>query len=125
MPQYLKDGVVDIAIIGENVLIEKGSNITVAEKLGFSKCRVSLAVPKSSAYSKSNYHRVFVCFSCKREGHKQRSCPDVKCFRCARTGHLSYDCDYKLSDRSARVCEIRYESVDSPRVTRPKEGDVR
>ena len=52
IPQYLKDGVVDIAIIGENVLKEKGSNITVAEKLGFSKCRVSLAVPKSSAYSK-------------------------------------------------------------------------
>ncbi len=52
IPQYLKDGVVDIAIIGENVLREKGSNITVVEKLGFSKCRVSLAVPKSSAYSK-------------------------------------------------------------------------
>lgn len=52
IPQYLKDGVVDIAIIGENVLKEKGSNITVAEKLGFSKCRVSLAVPKSSPYSK-------------------------------------------------------------------------
>jgi len=51
IPQYLKDGVVDIAIIGENVLKEKGSNITVEEKLGFSKCRVSLAVPKSSPYS--------------------------------------------------------------------------
>lgn len=52
IPQYLKDGVVDIAFIGENVLKEKGSNITVAEKLGFSKCRVSLAVPKSSTYSR-------------------------------------------------------------------------
>lgn len=52
IPQYLKDGVVDIAIIGENVLKEKGNEITVAEKLGFSKCRVSLAVPKSSPYSK-------------------------------------------------------------------------
>jgi ATP phosphoribosyltransferase len=54
IPQYLKDGVVDIAIIGENVLEEKGRNIVVAEKLGFSKCRVSLAVPKSSAYSSIN-----------------------------------------------------------------------
>ena len=48
IPQYLKDGVVDAAIIGENVLLEKGKDITIVEKLGFSKCRVSIAVPKSS-----------------------------------------------------------------------------
>ncbi|MEO1031677.1 MAG: ATP phosphoribosyltransferase [Bacteroidota bacterium] len=48
IPQYLKDGVVDAAIIGENVLIEKGQDIAIVEKLGFSKCRVSIAVPKSS-----------------------------------------------------------------------------
>jgi len=48
IPQYLRDGVVDAAIIGENVLVEKGEDITVVEKLGFSKCRVSIAVPKSS-----------------------------------------------------------------------------
>lgn len=51
IPQYLRDGVVDIAIIGENVLIEKGKDIIKGEKLGFSKCRVSLAVPKSLAYN--------------------------------------------------------------------------
>jgi ATP phosphoribosyltransferase len=51
IPQYLRDGVVDIAIIGENVLIEKGHDIEIAEKLGFSKCRVSLAVPKSVKYN--------------------------------------------------------------------------
>ncbi|TQO36533.1 ATP phosphoribosyltransferase [Arenibacter algicola] len=50
IPQYLRDGVVDIAIIGENVLIEKGEDIYIAEKLGFSKCKVSLAVPKSVKY---------------------------------------------------------------------------
>jgi len=50
IPQYLRDGVVDIAIIGENVLIEKGGDIDIVEKLGFSKCRVSLAVPKSIKY---------------------------------------------------------------------------
>ncbi|WP_339627145.1 ATP phosphoribosyltransferase [uncultured Maribacter sp.] len=50
IPQYLRDGVVDIAIIGENVLIEKGEDISIAEKLGFSKCKVSLAVPKSFKY---------------------------------------------------------------------------
>jgi ATP phosphoribosyltransferase len=50
IPQYLRDGVVDIAIIGENVLIEKGEDIGIVEKLGFSKCRVSLAVPKGVKY---------------------------------------------------------------------------
>ena len=48
IPQYLKDGVVDAAIIGENVLVEKGDGITIAERLGFSKCKVSIAVPKTS-----------------------------------------------------------------------------
>ena len=48
IPQYLRDGVVDAAIIGENVLIEKGNDIKIIEKLGFSKCRVSIAIPKSS-----------------------------------------------------------------------------
>ncbi|WP_353145860.1 ATP phosphoribosyltransferase [Chryseobacterium sp.] len=46
IPQYLEDGVVDIAIVGENLLVEKQKNIPVIQKLGFSKCRVSLAVPK-------------------------------------------------------------------------------
>ncbi|PTM09419.1 MAG: ATP phosphoribosyltransferase [Bacteroidetes bacterium] len=50
IPQYLIDGVVDAAIIGENVLIEKGNDIEYVEKLGFSKCRVSVAVPKGSNY---------------------------------------------------------------------------
>lgn len=54
IPQYLKDGVVDVAIIGDNVLIEKGNGITVVEKLGFSKCRVSLAVPKGVNYKNIN-----------------------------------------------------------------------
>ncbi|MBU2951130.1 ATP phosphoribosyltransferase [Tamlana agarivorans] len=51
IPQYLKDGVVDAAIIGENVLIEKGNGINVVEKLGFSTCRVCIAVPKTTEYS--------------------------------------------------------------------------
>ncbi len=51
IPQYLRDGVVDIAIIGENVLIEKGKDISIAERLNFSKCKVSLAVPKEFVYN--------------------------------------------------------------------------
>lgn len=46
IPQYLEDGVVDIAIVGENLLIEKQKKIKIVQKLGFSKCRVSIAVPK-------------------------------------------------------------------------------
>ena len=51
IPQYLIDGVVDIAIVGDNLLIEKGLNIQIAERLGFSKCRVSVAVPKAFEYN--------------------------------------------------------------------------
>lgn len=54
IPQYLKDGVVDIAIIGSNILVEKGEGITTALELGFSRCRVSLAVPKSMDYNNLN-----------------------------------------------------------------------
>ena len=46
IPKYLRDGVVDLAIIGENLIFEKGKDLTVVEKLGFSKCRVCIAVPK-------------------------------------------------------------------------------
>lgn len=55
IPQYLKDGVVDIAIIGENLLIEKGEGINFIEKLGFSKCKVSLAIPKGEVYDGIQY----------------------------------------------------------------------
>ena len=45
----------DIAIIGENVLIEKGQDITIVERLGFSKCKVSLAIPKNKKYTGISY----------------------------------------------------------------------
>ena len=51
IPQYLLDGVVDIAIVGDNILVEKGGNIKIVEKLGFSKCRVSVAVPKAFEFN--------------------------------------------------------------------------
>jgi ATP phosphoribosyltransferase len=50
IPQYLRDGVVDLAILGENLLAEKGVDLEVIEPLGFSKCRVSIAVPKGTAF---------------------------------------------------------------------------
>ena len=51
IPQYIRDGVVDLAILGENLLAEKGSDLSIIEKLGFSKCRVSIAVPKGVSFS--------------------------------------------------------------------------
>lgn len=55
IPQYIEDGVVDIAIVGENLLIEQNRNVKIFERLGFSKCRVSLAVPKNVEYNSINY----------------------------------------------------------------------
>lgn len=50
IPQYLIDGVVDLAIVGDNLLVEKGKHIEVIQRLGFSKCKVSVAVPKTFDY---------------------------------------------------------------------------
>ena len=50
IPQYLRDGVVDIAILGENLLVEKGADLKTIIPLGFSKCRVSLAIPKEATF---------------------------------------------------------------------------
>ena len=48
IPKYLEDRVADIAIIGENLLFEQEKQVDVICKLGFSKCRVSLAIPKEN-----------------------------------------------------------------------------
>src|SRR4249919_1821228 len=50
IPQYVEDGVADIGIVGENVLLEKGKTVEVVEQLGFGKCRLSLAVPRSMEF---------------------------------------------------------------------------
>lgn len=52
IPQYVEDKVADIGIVGENVLRENGRDVAAIEKLGFGKCRLSLAVPKSFEYEK-------------------------------------------------------------------------
>ncbi len=51
IPQYVADGVADVGIVGENVLAEAGEKVETLEKLGFGKCRLSLAVPKNFQYS--------------------------------------------------------------------------
>lgn len=51
IPQYLRDGVVDLAILGSNLLVEKGMDLEIIETLGFSRCKVSIAVPKGTSFS--------------------------------------------------------------------------
>lgn len=51
IPGYVADQVADLGIIGENVYVESSKNVEVIEKLGFSKCRLSIAVPKTFDYN--------------------------------------------------------------------------
>lgn len=57
IPQYLEDGVVDIAIVGDNLLVEKNKKVRIIEKLGFSKCRLALAIPKSVKTDDPSYFK--------------------------------------------------------------------
>jgi ATP phosphoribosyltransferase len=50
IPEYVEDGVADIGIVGQNVLAEKNRKVDTVEALGFGKCRLSIAVPKSLVY---------------------------------------------------------------------------
>ncbi|MEO4005528.1 MULTISPECIES: ATP phosphoribosyltransferase [unclassified Flavobacterium] len=54
IPQYLMDGVADLAIIGQNLLFEKGFPIETLMPLGFSKCRVAVAVPEAFPFISIN-----------------------------------------------------------------------
>lgn len=55
IPQYVEDGIADIGILGENVVIESGCEVDSVKKLGFAGCRLSLAVPKTENYKDVNY----------------------------------------------------------------------
>lgn len=49
IPEYVQDAVADIGIVGENVIVEKNKQVASIEKLGFGKCRLSIAIPKSGS----------------------------------------------------------------------------
>ena len=51
IPQSVADGVADIGIVGENEYAEKKKNVVLTKRLGFSKCRLSLAIPKEINYT--------------------------------------------------------------------------
>ena len=50
IPQYVEDGVADIGIVGENVVLEKNKEVKLIDRLGFGKCRLSIAIPKDDKY---------------------------------------------------------------------------
>ena len=55
IPQYVEDEVADLGIVGENVLYEKSKNVEIVEKLGFGKCRLSIAVSRSETYDSTRF----------------------------------------------------------------------
>ena len=54
IPDYVQDGVADIGIVGENVLVESNKKVDEVLKMGFGKCRLSLAVPRNMQYNSIN-----------------------------------------------------------------------
>ncbi len=55
IPGYVADGVADLGIVGQNELVEKDKDVDTLKKLGFSKCRLSLAIPKGEEYPGIRY----------------------------------------------------------------------
>jgi ATP phosphoribosyltransferase len=51
IPEYVASGVADIGIVGENVVLESNSDVKIVDRLGFGKCRLSIAVPKGKRYA--------------------------------------------------------------------------
>lgn len=55
IPEYVQDGVADLAILGENVVIESRAQVEVLKQLNFSRCKLSLAIPKAEEYTGTHY----------------------------------------------------------------------
>src|SRR5687768_13946074 len=55
IPQYVEDRVADIGIVGENIFEEKNKSNELVKRLGFAKCRLSVAIPRNENYQDSNY----------------------------------------------------------------------
>jgi ATP phosphoribosyltransferase len=55
IPQYVADAVADIGIVGENIVFEKNKDVVIIDKLGFGKCRLSIAVPRNENYNNVSF----------------------------------------------------------------------
>ena len=51
IPGYVADGVADAGVVGENVVLEKNADVRMLDRLGFAKCRLSIALPKGEPYN--------------------------------------------------------------------------
>ena len=51
IPEFVASGMADIGIVGENEFVERGRDANIVKRLGFSKCRISLAIPEEIGYS--------------------------------------------------------------------------
>ena len=51
IPECVASGIADIGIVGENEFVERGKDANVVKRLGFSKCRLSLAIPEAENYT--------------------------------------------------------------------------
>ena len=55
IPQSVASGVADIGVVGENEFVERGEDAEIISRLGFSQCRLSLAIPKEIEYRSVNW----------------------------------------------------------------------
>ena len=55
IPECIDDEIADAGIVGENIYLEKQKSLIIAEKLGFAKCRLSIAVPKNETFKSEIY----------------------------------------------------------------------
>ncbi len=55
IPGYIEDGVADVGILGENVVLEKGNDLSVISRLSFARCRMSIAIPRGEEYTGPEY----------------------------------------------------------------------
>jgi ATP phosphoribosyltransferase len=51
IPEYVQDGIADLGIVGENVIVESGAQVGYLQKLGFGKCTLKIAIPNDSTMS--------------------------------------------------------------------------
>lgn len=102
IPQSVATGVADIGIVGENEYVEKNENAEIVKRLGFSKCRLSLAIPKDVEYPGVQWfegRKIATSYP----GHPQHilenaecECGDTRDYRFGRggTGHRAGGCDF-------------------------------
>jgi len=55
IPGYIEDGIADVGILGENVVLEKGNDLQIISRLNFARCRMSIAIPRAEEYTGPQY----------------------------------------------------------------------